>query len=167
LDKPELVLWFLDHGADPNAECERGYSPFMEAARMASLEVVQLLHRYGALPSITAPCAAQSFVPGRFEVLKFLLDIGTPIDAIEFEHNNMGQGSIIQMGSAINHAVCNKERNTEEREKMVELLLARGARIDIPTYHTKQTAVSLAREYGSPKTIEMIEKYVESMAERL
>jgi hypothetical protein len=69
------------------------------------------------------------------------------------EHNRIGQGSIIQLGPAINHAVCNKETNTEEKEKMVELLLSRGARIDIPDYFFKRTAVDLAREYGAPKTI--------------
>jgi ankyrin repeat protein len=160
LDKPDLVVWFLDHGADPNAECKKGVSPFMEAVSKASLEIVQLLHRRGAQPGITATCAAQSSVPGRFEVLRFLLDIGTPIDAIEFEHNKIGQASIIQLGPAINHAACNKETNTEERENMVELLLARGARTDIPDYFFKRTAVDLAREYGTPKTIEIMRKYI-------
>ena len=36
---------------------------------------------------------------------------------------------------------------------MVELLLSRGARIDIPDYFFKRTAVDLAREYGALKTI--------------
>jgi hypothetical protein len=40
LDKPEVVVWFLDHGADPNAECKSGMSPFMEVASKASLEIV-------------------------------------------------------------------------------------------------------------------------------
>jgi ankyrin repeat protein len=159
LDKHELVVWFLDHGADPNAECKIGVSPFMEATSKASLEIVQLLHRHGARPGITATCAAQSSVPGRFEVLKYLLDIGTPIDAIDFEHNAIGQASIIQLGPAINHAVCNKETNTKEKEKMIELLLARGARTDIPDYFFKRTAVDLAMEYGTSKTIEMMRKY--------
>jgi hypothetical protein len=95
-----------------------------EVASKANLEIVQLLHGRGARPGNTATCAAQSSVPGRSEVLKFLLDIGTPIVAIGFEHNRVGQASIIQLGPAIKHAVCNKETNREEREKMVELLLA-------------------------------------------
>jgi hypothetical protein len=49
------------------AECKRGVSPFMEAASKVSLEIVQLLHRRGARAGITAPCAAQSLVPGRLK----------------------------------------------------------------------------------------------------
>jgi hypothetical protein len=131
----------------------------MKVASKATLEIVQLVHRRGPRLGITATCAAQSLVPDRFEVLRFLLGIGTPIDAIEFEHNKIGQASIIQLGPAINRPVCNKETNTEEKEKMVELLLARGARIDIPDYFFKRTAEDLAREYGAPKTIEMMRKY--------
>jgi hypothetical protein len=134
LDKHELVVWFLDHGANPNAECKRSVSPFKEVAPKASLEIVQPLHRCGPRLGITATCAAQSSVPDRFEVLRILLGIGTPIDAIEFEHTKIGQASIIQLCPATNHAVCNKETNTEEKGKMVELLLARGARIDIPLF---------------------------------
>jgi hypothetical protein len=47
----------------------------------------------------------------------------------------------------------------KEREKIIELLLARGTRTDIPNYFFKLTAVDLVREYKTPKTIEIIQKY--------
>jgi hypothetical protein len=47
---------------------------------------------------------------------------------------------------------------------MVEMLLVRGARTDVPDYFLKRTAVDLAREYRTLKTIEMIRKYIKRMS---
>jgi hypothetical protein len=82
--------WLLGHGADLYIECRIGVYPFMEAAVHAPVEIVRLFHSYGARAGNTAHSAAESSVPGWLNVLRFLLDIGAHIDAIEFEHNACG-----------------------------------------------------------------------------
>jgi hypothetical protein len=42
-DKPELVKWLLDHGADVNAADEKGITPLMEAARGGRTEILEQL----------------------------------------------------------------------------------------------------------------------------
>ena len=78
----------------------------MAAAAKAPLETVQLLHQRGALPENTAPSTAKSSIPSCLKVLRFLLDIGAPIDAIEFQHNPQGYASNFNVGSALNLACC-------------------------------------------------------------
>lgn len=45
-------------------------------------------------------------MPERLEVMTYLLDVGAPIDATEFEHDARAAGSIFNAGSAINIASC-------------------------------------------------------------
>jgi hypothetical protein len=42
-DKPELVTWLLDHGADVNAADEKGITPLMEAARGGRTAILEQL----------------------------------------------------------------------------------------------------------------------------
>jgi ankyrin repeat protein len=123
----------------------------MVAAANAPLATVELLWSNGAEVGNALPCAARSKVPGRFEVIRFLLDNGAPIDAVEYEHNTYGFGSDFVIGSALNLAVCYGGDDT------VELLLERGARIDIVDFDGR-SALELARKFGSPKKVELLEK---------
>ena len=153
LDKPVLLHWFLENGAYPNAECEIGISPFMVAASVASLDVVKLFYEYGARPENPLTSAAKRLVKGQVEVVRFLLDVGAEIDAIEFQHNAYGSMSGFNMGAALNIA-CG--RQTEEHEEIVELLLKRGARTDVLDFMWRR-AVDVARQFGTEKMVEMLE----------
>jgi ankyrin repeat protein len=129
----------------------------MAAAAKARLEAVQLLHQRGALPGNTAPSAARSPVASRLGVLRFLLHIGAPIDAIEFQHNPKGYASDFNVGSALNLACCwTSKSSNNEGEAMVEMLLARGARTNVPDF-SGRTALDLAREYGTERMVELIQ----------
>ena len=94
-------------------------------------------------------------MPERLEVMTYLLEIGAPIDAIEFEHDARAAGSIFNAGSAINIASC--EPYGEEE---LEVLLTRGARTDIPDFEGR-TCLDIARRCGSPRKVELILFYIE------
>jgi hypothetical protein len=46
-------------------------------------------------------------------------------------------------------------RNTEDAGEIVEMLLKRGARIDIVNPHRK-TVTDFAKEYGGPRKVELL-----------
>jgi ankyrin repeat protein len=46
----EMVTFLLDHGADPNAADQRGFTALHRAAEMAELRIVQSLLDHGAFP---------------------------------------------------------------------------------------------------------------------
>jgi hypothetical protein len=123
----------------------------MRAASHAPLSVVKLMHERGALPGNTAPCAAESITPGRPEVLNFLLDIGAPINA--FDHV-MGK---LTNFTALMKACC---RDTEDTDMMVEILLSRGAMVDIAD-QKGETAIDLAKKCGGPRKIELLFAHLE------
>lgn len=126
----------------------------MRAASKAPLSTVQLLYEYGALPGNTASCPAKSITPGRPEVLEFLLDIRAPINAVDYEHNVRGFSVQLIHGTALMHA-C--ERDTEDTDRMVEILLRRGARVDILRHG--ETVLDIARKYGGPRKVELLLAY--------
>jgi hypothetical protein len=145
LDNPELLTWFLAHDASPNAASQIGRTPFMAAVAHAPLETVQLLRAHGADAGNTLPSAARSKTPGRLEVVCLLLDTGAPIDAVEYEHNALGFSSDFNLGPAVDLAVC---YNSDE---MLELLLERGARMEIVDYFEGRSVLQLATDFGSPR----------------
>jgi ankyrin repeat protein len=157
LDNEPLLHWFLDHGANPNTSCTVRRTPFEEAARSSPLSTVRLLYEHGALPGNTAPVAAKSEVPGRLEVLRFLLDIGAPIDAMDHDHIPGGVGNQIIVGTPLMHACLG---DTEEKDAMVEMLLQRGARTDIVDEHG-ETAMDKAKRWGDQRKIELLQFYIE------
>ena len=124
----------------------------MVAAASAPVTTVQLLATYCAEVGNALPCAARSDVAGRLEVVRFLLDNGAPIDAVQYQHNAYGFGSDFDMGPALTLAVC---YNSDD---MVELLLERGCRTDIVDFEGRN-ALQLAREFGSAKKVELLERH--------
>lgn len=94
-------------------------------------------------------------MPERLEVMTYLLDLGAPIDATEFEHDAYAAGGVFNAGSAIN--ITSHDPFGEEE---LELLLKRGARTDIPDFEGK-TCLDIARKWGSPRKVELILSYIE------
>ena len=91
----------------------------------APLATVQLLLAHGGQVENALPAAARSKTPSRLDIARLLLDRGTPINAVEYEHSTLRFSSNFDLGGALNLALC---YNSDE---MVSLLLERGARTEI------------------------------------
>ncbi|KAJ9386285.1 hypothetical protein DTO063F5_3799 [Paecilomyces variotii] len=74
----ELTKWFLDRGANPNAQGSRDCTPLSWAVRDAPLTTIQLLFNHGGTVhhGQLLHHAAQRELPDRVEVFNFLLEQG-------------------------------------------------------------------------------------------
>ncbi len=82
---PDLVSFFISHGADPKVPTARGSYPLDVAALRAPLESVKLLLAHGAPlgpGSRTLNAAAQCAVPDRIPVMAYLLEHGADINGL-------------------------------------------------------------------------------------
>ncbi|KAL8656061.1 MAG: hypothetical protein Q9210_000499 [Variospora velana] len=84
---PDLIAWFLSHGADPNASGPGKFAPLDVAALHASLETVKLLVDHGAKVGEAGSggalhAAAQGDAPDRIAVMEFLVENGADINGI-------------------------------------------------------------------------------------
>ncbi|KAL8805565.1 MAG: hypothetical protein Q9223_005119 [Gallowayella weberi] len=88
-DDEEMLRWFLDHGADPNAEKvvdgdKMGETPLSRAMWRAPFATVKLLFDYGGPDSIKYGSlvwyAVSRELPDRLQVLKYLLEKGAASD---------------------------------------------------------------------------------------
>ena len=116
------------------------------------------MHQHGGqVVAGILPWAIRGKEPEDLEIVRFLLDIGAPIDGVEYEHDARLEDSYrpFSYGSAINRAVVFGS------DDMVELLLPRGARTDIESIGG-QTCLGLVREDRFSKKAEMILKHVDS-----
>ncbi|KAL8931702.1 MAG: hypothetical protein Q9211_006785, partial [Gyalolechia sp. 1 TL-2023] len=52
VDEETMTRWFLDHGADPNAETRMGVTPISKALVHASFEIIEILLDHGGPQSI-------------------------------------------------------------------------------------------------------------------
>lgn len=154
LDNEDLTRWFLEHGASPNAPSSRLYrTPIMFAAGAAPFPIVELLYAYGATHENVLQAAAGSTVEGRLEVLKFVLDRGADINAIQWQHHedsyHLFEGA--SLGTALHIAV------TLPYQDRVELLLRKGAR-DIPD-STGQSVLDLAQKFGTEDILALLMEF--------
>jgi len=85
LKHPDLVAFFLSHGANPNSKGSRGgFSPLDIAALRAPLETINLLRSHGATvgpDSRALHAAAQGEAPDRIPVMAYLLEQGADVNA--------------------------------------------------------------------------------------
>ncbi|RWA09613.1 hypothetical protein EKO27_g5477 [Xylaria grammica] len=158
--REDLIRWFLERGADPNAESSFGLTPFLRAVGHAPLSTVALLHAAGGSVAIAVPFVCSPWPPNltvsdpsqselnsdeRLAVLRYLLDAGANPDAPKWAHNSRGYGSDFDWGSALNTALTNGSH------RLAEELLRHGARTDVPTMNIAsrgETALEIAQKYA-------------------
>jgi ankyrin repeat protein len=126
------------------------------AARFSSFHIVKMMYSYGGRPVSSILAYAILRPKECVEVIEFLLDIGASIDALEYEHDPPNLSSFTNRGSAINIACCKKDS-----EDVVELLLSRGARIDIRTF-LGRTCLDLAKDMSSQRVVNLIERRIKA-----
>lgn len=119
------MLWFLSHGADPNATCGLDITPLSIAIRDAPFENIPILFDHGG--SIEhgqlLHFAVIRGLPDRIDVLDYLLDKGAPINSLMYENSadSYEQERFSGLGTPLHSAV------TTGCLDMVNMLLSRGA----------------------------------------
>ncbi|KAL9029456.1 MAG: hypothetical protein Q9196_002299 [Gyalolechia fulgens] len=121
----KLTLWFLSHGADPNATCGLDITPLSIAVRDAPFEVIRILFDHGG--SIEhgqlLHFAVIRRLPDRIDVIDYLLNKGTPINSLMYENSadSYEQETYSGLGTPLHSAVTTGCLDT------VNILLSRGA----------------------------------------
>jgi ankyrin repeat protein len=151
-----LVRWYLDHGVSPNAATFGGYTAISNACRSASVEIVKLLVSRGGdvMDKDVVAQAVEQYsqgVSGRLEVVRYVLDLGAPINM----RANIQMGpfwnswmSVMGADTALHYAARGG------KEDMVRLLLERGANKSLKTSPRAshigeyKTALEIAEEKG-------------------
>ena len=120
------MVWFLDHGADPNKRCVLDITPLSHAVRKAPFGNIKLLfERGGSVHSgqlIHHAIGRSHRHPDTIEILDYLLEKGSPINKIQYEGDSQSlPQSIFTIGTPLHGAVhCG-------RLDLVKFLLSRGA----------------------------------------
>ncbi|KAI4117143.1 MAG: hypothetical protein LQ338_007602 [Usnochroma carphineum] len=144
LENEDLTRWFLAHGASPTAPASLLFrTPIMLAAMFAPLSTVKFLCAHATSLDDVLQSAAGSDAEGRLEVMGFLLDEGSDMNAITWKHHAFSYHSFegAGLGTALHYAIIGGYKDK------TELLLKRGARFDVPN-SMGQTALEVARVYG-------------------
>lgn len=86
----EGAKWLLEHGADPNLERRRGWSPMHHAlARDNNLKMFALLLDHGANPMLVVDgltCVARAAREGRSDVLELFVQRGIAVELTGVDH---------------------------------------------------------------------------------
>lgn len=91
LGNAQLVLWHLQHGADPRIRTRRGFTALDYAGYKYSLKLVKSLVQHGA--DVTKTTAIHNAVansvkfppvnPGRLDIVTYLLEYGASINQLQ------------------------------------------------------------------------------------
>lgn len=146
-DDEELLTWFLTHGARPDAPTDSGRTALDVAAWTAPPSVLQRLLQHGGTIGRTNALhmAVRSPKPGRREVIEFLLEAGTDVNAIEYAGMDSRRDQS-GLGTALHYAA------REGHEDLVRLLLEKGADPEVEDT-LGRTASEVAKEANHPQLV--------------
>lgn len=129
-DDETMTRWFLDHGADPNAETRMGVTPISRALIHASSDIIEMLFNHGGPQSVDhgqlLHHALHRETSDRLQVLEYLFTKGAlrvinqlkyrdRLDLFQEEHLTIGCGTPLHEAARLG------------KEDVVEFLVARGA----------------------------------------
>lgn len=82
-----MVIWLLDHGANPNSRCDWDFTPTSYAMLAAPLETIDTLFERGANPLCgqLLHYAVIRNKPDALDVVRKLVEKGAPINEIKYE----------------------------------------------------------------------------------
>ena len=145
IEDTDLVLWFLSHGADPNATCGLDITPLSIAVRDASFDIIRLLFDHGGSiehGQLLHFAAVRDF-PDRLDVLNYLIGKGSFVNSLMYENSadNYEQEIISGLGTPLHSAAAAGYLD------MVDMLLLRGADPSIKNSRGK-LAVEVAEYHG-------------------
>lgn len=92
LDNERMARWFLDHGADPNAESRIDRTPLSRAVIIGSFDMIKLLFERGGPESIThgqlLHYATSRNLPDQIHVIEYLFTKGATRDINKLQHQD-------------------------------------------------------------------------------
>lgn len=142
-DDKSLTEWFLDHGADPNAQCAWDLTPMSVAMYKATLDTIKMLFSRGA--DVKRGQLLHNAVfrdsPDVIELVGMLLDMGASINEIQYENHPQafGERYAFALGTPLDYAAG------EGKVELVSYLLQRGA--DPSIKNTKGRTVLQTAEF--------------------
>ncbi|OBT73412.1 hypothetical protein VF21_08108 [Pseudogymnoascus sp. 05NY08] len=155
----KLASWFLDHGADPNAECDFDFTPLAVAMVSASFATIKLLFdrggsvKHGQLLHY----AARRSGPDRIKILDFIISKGAPgMNRLLHQHRPADYLSLEYEGLSTPLGMAAREGTLD----IARYLLKRGADPtirnslgDLPIktaeYYNNHDIVALLSEFGA------------------
>lgn len=125
MNDTNLTLWFLAHGANPNAECGLDFTPLSVAVFEAPFAIIKLLFDRGGSTKHgqLLHYAVRRNHADRVEVLKFIISKGVSINDLMYQNrlDCYEQLKYFGIGTPLHEAA------EQGKQDVVELLLAEGA----------------------------------------
>ncbi|KAE8832169.1 hypothetical protein P3342_013139 [Pyrenophora teres f. teres] len=152
VDDIDFTQWFLDRGADPDAQCFLDITPLSFAVRSAEIPVINLLLDRGSIHKGQLVHHAVERSENVIEVLQILIARGASINQVQYsEHlQSWGHEHFKGLGTPLHRAV------ELGRGDVVEFLLKMGADRDVKD--TKgRTPLDVAREVGDEELVRLLE----------
>ncbi|KFY36697.1 hypothetical protein V495_07671 [Pseudogymnoascus sp. VKM F-4514 (FW-929)] len=155
----KMALWFLDHGADPNAECDYDYTPLSVAMVKASFATIKLLFDRGGSVEhgqLLHHVAVRQ-KPDRIKILNFILKKGAPgMNRLLHQHRHANYLSLESAGLDTPLGMAARVGALD----IAQHLLKHGADptirnslgdlpIDTAEYHNNLDMVALLSEYSA------------------
>lgn len=158
-----LCEWFLSHGADPNVQCNYGWTPLTNAVESASRDVIDLLFEHGGSIEYgqLIHAAARRKLPDCLEVIQMLLDKGCDINTIQYHNHKFSYGHwnlYMALGTPLHSAA------EEGRIEVVKFLLALGADPKLPD-SWGFLPIDKAKDKNHIKVVDLLKSYSYSRPE--
>ena len=114
IENEQLVTWFVNNGANPNARCDWDITPMSAAVRLAPLPAIRLLFEHGRDISKgqLLHFAVERQLPDQLAVVDWLVRLGAPISDRLFEddpaswveNKNFGMGTPLHRAAELGNA---------------------------------------------------------------
>lgn len=151
---PEMVRWFLAHGANCNARCDWDRTAVSDAVYNGSLSTIYMMLQHGGdtRKGQLMHCAMKRESIDQLALIDLLIAYGAPVNARMYENDARSwmENSLFGMGTPL-HAAAEQGKLA-----LVECLLDHGADTSILD-SAERTAFTLAKEGGHDDVANRIE----------
>ncbi|KFY84560.1 hypothetical protein V500_09205 [Pseudogymnoascus sp. VKM F-4518 (FW-2643)] len=153
----KMALWFVDHGADPNAECDFDFTPLSVAMVSASFATIKLLFDRGGSVEHgqLLHYAARRNIPDRIRTIDFLLSKGAPgMNRLLHQHRPANYLSLESAGLSTPLGMAAREGTLD----IARHLLKCGAD---PTIRNSlgELPIEIAEYHGNPDIVTLLSEF--------
>lgn len=157
----DIIRWFLDHGADPNAYSSlRAVTPLSRAVQFAPLTIVNLLFEYGGLADrgelLNFACKRKAEDRDTLRIIQLLLGKGAPVNNLLFEGKPDLYDVTMFNGTPLWN--CCISGNTDA----VRLLLQHGANPRKKPFVSEDFPIDVARNKGYQEIVGLLSEAMKS-----